>query len=167
MPIQNPKELFVWMLSDVRNREERGKKTFLEISKEAKDPQVKQTLEAYVFAKDKIISTLDECFRLIGQKPMSMEDKFHQVIAEHWRDEYNEIQNPMAKSLFLLFKVRQLMQWHVGEYSALVAMADYVDNRAVGGLIEVCLSDNLTFVERFRRRIWDAVEEDTGLRRAA
>jgi ferritin-like metal-binding protein YciE len=56
MAIQNPKELFVMMLSNVRQREERTTEIFRMINEVAKDPDVKEALESRIFIKDQISS---------------------------------------------------------------------------------------------------------------
>ena len=71
MPVKDQKELFVWMLSDLRRGAEQTTKIFQELEKLAEDPVIKEALQARVFVHDQILSTLDECFRMIGQKPVN------------------------------------------------------------------------------------------------
>ena len=46
MSVQNPKELFVRLLSSLRQGSERGSKIYQELNQMADDPEVKQALEA-------------------------------------------------------------------------------------------------------------------------
>ena len=52
MPIKDPKEVFVWMLSDVRRGAERSIEAFQELAKIAQDPDVKEALDL-LFAEGK------------------------------------------------------------------------------------------------------------------
>lgn len=73
------------------------------------------------------------------------------------------------EALYIRAKADQLMHLHIGEYTALTAMADLSGHYGVGALLETCLADYLTFVERTRRRIRNIVESEIGgkMRKAA
>jgi len=159
MPIRDPKEVFTMILSDVRQSTERATKIFEEISKVAEDPDIKEALEARTLVSKQDLIRLDECFRLIGEKPMQLSGRLHDVFLEDFRRELAEIQSPPAKRLFLLTKISHLVHLRVGEYMALIAAADLTGNYGVGVLLESCLADKLAFVERTRhviRRIAEA-----------
>jgi hypothetical protein len=74
----------------------------------AQDPNIKEALESRVFLQDKILSSLDRCFKLIGEKPVALSGRLHDVFAEDFRRELGEIQAPAAKSIFVPVKANQL-----------------------------------------------------------
>jgi ferritin-like metal-binding protein YciE len=158
MPVNNPKELFVQMLSNVRQGTERTTKIFQEISQVAQNPDVKEAMEARVFVSDTTLAKLDQCFKLIGEQPVKLSGRLHDVFVEDFRKEVAEIQNPMAKHLFILAKANQLIHLRIAEYVALIAAADMTGHYGVGVLLESCLADKLAFVERTRRLIRNIVE---------
>ncbi len=158
MPIKNPKELFVQMLSDLRQGTERTTKIFQEISEAAETPEIKQALEARVFVSEKILATLDQCFKLIGEKPVKPSGRLHDIFVEDFRREIAEIQNPVARKLFLLATVNSLIHFRIAEYVTLIAAADLTGHYAVGVLLESCLADKLALVERTRRMLRNMVE---------
>ncbi len=160
MAVQDPKELFVTLLSDVRQREERTTAIFQEMSEAAEDPDIKEVLESRVFLKSQILSTLDRCFKLIGEQPKKLSDRLHDVFAEDFRKELMEIKSPLAKRLFIIVKANHLIHMRIGEYVALIAMADITGHYGVGSLLENCLADKLAFVERARRRIRNLIESE-------
>ncbi len=83
MTIKDPKELFVRLLSNVRNCEEKSTDLLQEMSQAVQDPDIKEALESRVFLKSQTLSTLDRCFKLIGEKPVSVADeKMQQMVAE-------------------------------------------------------------------------------------
>jgi ferritin-like metal-binding protein YciE len=158
MPVKNPKELFVLLLSDARQGTERTTKILQEISQVAQDPEVKEALEARVFVNDQVLARLDQCFKLIGEQPAKLSGRLHDVFVEDFRRELAEIQSPVAKALFILAKANHLIHLRIAEYVALVAAADISGNHGVGVLLESCLADKLAFVERTRRLIRNIVE---------
>jgi len=153
MPVKNPKELFVRMLSDLRQGTERTTKVFQELGGVAQDPDVKEALEARVFVSQKILDTLDQCFKLMGEQPQKLGGRLHDVFAEDFRRELEEIQNPTVRHLFILAKASHLIHFRISEYKALIAAADLSGHYGVGVLLESCLADKLAFAERARRLI--------------
>jgi ferritin-like metal-binding protein YciE len=159
MPIKDPKELFVWMLSDLRQGAERSTQIFQELAQIAQDPDVKEALEARVFVHEKILSTLDECFRRIGQKAVNTRGKLHEAFVEDFRREVAEIESKETRRLFILSKANRLVHMRMADYEALIGMADLTGHYAVASLLESCLADQTALVERARRLIRQRVEQ--------
>jgi ferritin-like metal-binding protein YciE len=153
MPVKDPKEVFVMILSDVRQSTERSTKFYEEIGQVAQDDDIKEALQARAMISGQILAKLDECFKLIGEKPMKLSGRLHDVFAEDFRKELAEIQSPAAKRLYILTKISHLVHLRMGEYVALIAASDLTGNYGVGVLLESCLADKLAFVERTRRVI--------------
>jgi len=157
MPVKSPKELFVMLLSDARQNTERAAKIYQEISQQAQDPDVKEALESRAWISEKDLSAIDRCFQLIGEQPVKLSGRLQEVFVEDFRRELTEIQNPIAKHLFILAKASNLTHLRIAEYLALVEAADVTGHYAVGVLLESCLADKLAFVERTRRLIRNVV----------
>ena len=158
MPVKNPKELFVMLLSNVREGSEHTTKVMQEIIPMVKDNDIKEALEARVFISNKINDTLDQCFKVIGEKPVKLPGRLAEVFLEDFRKELNEIQSPEARHLFILAKISHLIHLRIGEYVALIAAADVTGHFAAGVLLESCLADKLAFVERTRHLIRERVK---------
>jgi ferritin-like metal-binding protein YciE len=167
MPVQNPKELFIQLLSNLRQGTERSTKFYQELSQLAADPDVKEALEARAFIAEKVLATQDQCFKLIGEKPMTGNSRLQDIFIEDFRKELAEMQNPAAKALFIMIKANQLTHLRIAEYVALIATADLTGHYGVGVLLESCLADKLAFVERNRRLIRNVVETRMEKRMAA
>ncbi len=167
MSVRNPKELFVKMLSDVYHGNENATRIYEELSQAAQDTNVKEALQSRVFLQEKILATLDRCFKLIGEKPAAPGGRVHEVFVEDFRRELGEIQNPAAKALFVLIKANHLIHLRIAEYVALIAMADVTGHFGVGVLLESCLADKMAFLERTRRLIRNTIETKHGIRLAA
>jgi ferritin-like metal-binding protein YciE len=153
MAIKSAKELFVQMLSELRQGSERTTKVFQELTLVAQDPDIKEAIEARVFVSEKVLDTLDHCFKLIGEQPVKPSGRVSEVFAEEFRKELAEIQTPMLRHLFVLAKANHLIHLRIAEYKTLIAAADISGHYGVGVLLESCLADNLAFVERTRRLI--------------
>jgi ferritin-like metal-binding protein YciE len=158
MPVKTPKELFVMLLSDVRQSTKRAANIYQEIGQIAEDPQIKEALEARAFVSEKVLATLDQCFKLIGEQPVQFTGRLQEVFLEDFRKELAEIQSPVARKIFVLAKLNHLAHLRIGEYVALIAAADASGHYGVGVLLESCLADKLAFVERTRRLIRKVVE---------
>jgi ferritin-like metal-binding protein YciE len=167
MPIKDPKEVFLVLLSNVRQGAERGTKIYQEFSQLAQDPDIKEALEARAFISEQALAKLDRCFELIGEKPVKGTGRIQEVFVEDFRKELAEIQSPVAKHLFILAKANHLTHFRIGEYVALTAAADLTGHYAVGVLLESCLADKLAFVERNRRLIRRIAETKVRERMAA
>jgi ferritin-like metal-binding protein YciE len=153
MLVKNQKELFVMLLSDARQNAERSTKLYQEISQVAQDPDIKEALESRAWITEKDLAAIDRCFQLIGEQPVKLSGRLQEVFVEDFRRELAEIQNPIAKHLFVLAKATHLVHLRIAEYVALVAAADITGHYAVGVLLESCLADKVAFVERTRRLI--------------
>ena len=167
MIVKNQKELFVMLLSDARQNAERSTKLYQEISQAAQDPDVKEALESRAWISEKDLAAIDRCFQLIGEQPVKLNGRLQEVFVEDFRRELAEIQNPIAKHIYVLAKASHLVHLRMAEYVALVAAADVTGHYAVGVLLESCLADNVAFVERTRRLIRNFVATKLAAKAAA
>jgi len=158
MPVNNPQEMFVLLLSDVRRKTERSIEFYREAGKIAEDPDIKEAIESRAFVAEKSLEKIDEAFKLIKQKPVTLSGRTEEVFVEDFRREVAEIKSPVVRRIFVLSKLMHLTHWRIGEYMALVAAADTTGHYGVGVLLESCLGDYLSFVERNRRIIRKALE---------
>jgi len=151
MPIKNPRELFVHMLSNLRQGTERATKVVQEFTQQVQDTDIREALEARIFVSQKILDTLDQCFKIIGEQPVKVSGHLYDAFVEDFRSGLAEIQNPTVRNLFVLAKANQVLHLRIAEYRSLVAAADLSGHFAVGVLLESCLADKLAFVERTSR----------------
>jgi ferritin-like metal-binding protein YciE len=167
MAARNPKEVFLMLLSDARRNTERSGELYREISQAAENPDVKEALEARAFIAEKNLEALDECFDIIGEKPVKLSGRLHEVFLEDFRRELSEIQSPAARHLYILARATHLAHLRIAEYTMLVAAADVTGHYGVGVLLESVLADKLAFLERDRRIIRHIIEGKIAERVAA
>jgi ferritin-like metal-binding protein YciE len=141
------------LLSNARNHTERSINAYELIGQHAENPDVKEALKAREFVAEENLRTLDECFEMIGEKPVQLSGKLHDVFVEDFKRELAEIQSPAARHLYILAKATHLAHLRFAEYAALVAAADATENYGVGVLLESVLADKLAFLERDRRLV--------------
>jgi ferritin-like metal-binding protein YciE len=165
MAIKNAKELFVSMLSHVRHGTERSAAIYQELGELAQNPEIQEALAARAFVSQQTLAKLDEAFKLIGEKPVNVTGKLHDVFVEDFRRELAEIQSAEAKRLFVLAKANHLNHMRTAEYVT-VAAADVSGHQGVGVLLESCLVDHLAFVERTKRLIRHVIEAKIAARAA-
>jgi len=89
------------------------------------------------------------------------------MLLEDFRRELAEIQGPLARRIFALVKLNHLAQFRASEYRALIAAAEAVGHYGVSLLLETCLADRLTFVERTQRFLRELVEARVAERASA
>jgi ferritin-like metal-binding protein YciE len=167
MTIKNPKDVFVQLLTNLRQGTERSTEFFKEISQLALDPDIKEAMETRVFISQDILAKLDQCFKLIGEEPVKLSGRLTEMFFEDFRKELGEIQNPVARHLFILAKVNHLVHLRIAEYVTLIAAADISGHFAVGLLLETCLAEKLAFVERTRRLVRKLIEVKVATKIAA
>ena len=167
MPAKDPKDVFLMLLSHVRQGTERGAKLYDEIGDIAKDPEIKEAIEARAFVSKSVLARLDECFKIIGEKPVQLSGELRETFLEDFRKEFNETQSPAARRLYVAAKLIRLTHMRIGEYVALTEAADLAGHHGVAILLETCLADKLAFVERNRRLIRRIAEARVAERLAA
>ena len=167
MQSKTPKELFLLLMSDARQSAERTTKTMQEISLIAQDPQVKEAVEETETTGNQIVARLDQCFAIIGEKPMKLSGKLHDIVVGEIRKEAADIQVPLVRQLYVLSKAIQLIHLRISEYIALIAAADITGNHVVKELLESNLADKVAAVEKARRLIRRIVEAKIQERSAA
>jgi len=172
MPIEDPKEVFVTLLSEARQNAEKAAEFHKELAQMVQDhPQIKELIEARAFLSVKALEHLDHCFKLIGARPVIVKARLHEVFAEELRKGLAEIKSPVARHLFLLAKLAHFNHIRIGEYEALLA-ADVIGHPGVAVLLEGAKAARVAFAERTRhlaRRIVEAkvVERKIAAERAA
>src|SRR5579883_1996326 len=72
MAVKNPKELFLMMLSQVRQGTERSTNIYRELGEAAQNPEIKQAFEARAFVNRQNLEKIDEAFKLLGEKPVQL-----------------------------------------------------------------------------------------------
>ena len=153
MPTTTAKELAVSMLSELRHGAERSQKIYDELGSAAQNPEIKEALNAREMISSQVLSRLDECFKLIGEKPAKVNQRMHEIFLEDFRRELNEIQSPLARKIFVLAKASHLVHLQAAGYAALITLSDTLGHPGVGVLLESCLADKLAFAERTKRLI--------------
>jgi ferritin-like metal-binding protein YciE len=148
MFIDNPYELFVLLLSKVRQDTERTAQMFQDFNKIAQNADVKEFLDARVFASQRVIEKLHECFKIIGEEPVKLSGRLQEIFVEDFRKELADIKSPIARELYVLAKASQLIYLRIGEYVALIAAAEITGHYGVGALLESCLAEKIAFAER-------------------
>lgn len=167
MTVRDPKELFNWMLSNVRQGAEHATTVYQELSEKAERPEVKEALQARAFVSNKMLSTLDECFKMTGMQPMSTGQRLQEIFLEDFRSEFQQIESPEARAIFVLIKANHLNSLRIGELWALVETADAMGHYGVGTLLSSVLGDKIAFAEHTKHLLRNLVQGRMEMRRAA
>jgi len=164
--INTPQELFVALLSNVMRREEKMGDILTQIAGKAQDPDIKQAIESREFVREQQVMALKHCFKLLGAEPTEPETRLHEMFVEDFKKHVAAIEGPVAKRLFVLAKINNLMRLHANEYAVLTAMADFTNHYGVAVLLETCQATNDALADRARSAIRSTVKERVAERRA-
>src|SRR5436189_1463612 len=167
MTIKNPKDVFLRLMSEARSNTERSANLYREISQAAEHPIVQEALEARAFITDKNLEILDQCFEIIGETPMKLIGRLHDVFFEDFGRDLAEIQSPAGRHLYMLAKATHLAYLRFAEYVMLIAASDACGHYGVGLLLESTLADKLAFLERTQRLVRHIIEGKVAERLAA
>jgi ferritin-like metal-binding protein YciE len=159
MPITSMNEIVVSMLSELRHGAERCQPIYQELAQAIQSPQIKEALKSRGMIASQVLSRLDECFKLINEKPVKVNQRLRDVFIEDFRKELNEIQQPLARKLFVLAKANHLAHLEIAAYVALIEAADTQGHPGVAILLESCLADELAFAGRAKRLIRQHLEQ--------
>ena len=159
MPIATPKDLFVVMLSDLRHGAERSQIVYKELAEAAQDPEIKEVLDARASITGNILSRLDECFKLIGEKPVPADLKVREEFVENFRKELAEIKAPLVRKLFVLSRAHRLLHLRIAEHEALIAASGMLAHPAVRLHLEAILAEKRAHAEALKRLIAERVRE--------
>jgi len=159
MPIATPKDLFVVMLSDLRHGAERSQIVYKELAEAAQDPEIKEVLDARASITGNILSRLDECFNLIGEKPVPADLKVREEFVENFRKELAEIKAPLVRKLFVLSRAHRLLHLRIAEHEALIAASGMLAHPAVRLHLEAILAEKRAHAEALKRLIAERVRE--------
>jgi ferritin-like metal-binding protein YciE len=147
---------------------------FQNLAEIAEDSDIKQALEVRAFVSQKVVETLDQCFKLIGEQPVPLSGtrtRIYDVLAEDFRKEVADIQDTKTRRFYILAKLNNLAHIRAAEYKTLIAAADISGNYGVAALLETCLADKLALAERtqkwLRRVAETEMAERIAVKRAA
>ena len=167
MAITDHKQLFVRLLSNLRQGAENTTTIYQMMSQAAEMPEIKEALEARAFVSNKVLSTIDECFKVIGEQPSATSGRLYDVFIEDFRKDLSEIESPELRHMFILSKANHLNHLRMGEYILLIESADKMGHYGVGLMLASCLADKIAFTERSRRLIRNIIEGRVEARRAS
>ncbi len=157
--LNTPQELFVALLSNVMRREEKLGEVLTQIASHTKDDDIKQALQSREFVREQQVASLKHCFKLLGAEPVEPETRLHEMFVEDFKKQVAAIEGAVAKRLFVLAKINNLMRLHANEYAVLTAMADFTNNYGVAVLLEACQATNDALADRARSAIRSTVKE--------
>lgn len=72
MPVQSPRDLFVFELSTVHAAEQSILQQLSQMEQACQNPQIKQLFSQHITDTQGQVSRVQECFRLIGAQPMNV-----------------------------------------------------------------------------------------------
>ncbi len=155
MRVQTPMELFVLLLSSVRENAVLHSATLEHMIGLLQDSSVRDGLQPTYVALDKTLAKVDRCFDVIRESPVAVRSDVYSVMMMEMRAALADINAPEVRRLYVLSKIHQLNYLRIGELLAVIAAADATEHRGLGVLLESCLVEKLAFMDATARLITD------------
>lgn len=167
MALSAAEQVFLLLLSNARHGTERAARFYEEISHYSPYADIKENLHSRALMASKTVTVLDECFGLLRMAPVRARGRVEEAFADDFRHELIELQSPTTVALFILAKATHLQNFRTAEYVAVAASAEVAGHPEIAALLERCLAEYLSSMERTRGMIRDAVAENIAHKPAA
>ena len=158
MIVESPKDFFEFLLSSAAEDAERLPQALEQLSRDVEDKNIGDVLNAQAIVLRNMISVLGRCFRFLGCQRTETHGRLLDMFIEEHRRDLAEISSPTARRLCVLTQASALIQFSIGEFATLIAIAEMIGNSGVCLLLDGCLAENTAFIERTKRLIGSIVE---------
>ncbi len=156
------KEVYLQKLADLRRGSELTAQLCGQICAVAHNPMTEEALIGRVFVFEKVCAILDECFRLLHEKPARPTANDRATYAEELSQKLEQLPKSLSRHHLILAYVNGLVQSRIAEYLDAVAASQLARSHvnrivtskllAVGMLLESCFAESFAAVERSRQR---------------
>lgn len=141
------------MLNELRQGMERSRKIYEELTLAVQNTRIKDALSARSLISAQNLGRLDECFKILGDKPARTDQHDDSLFLRELQQELDEIESADTRRMVVLDKASRLGQLHEAVYVASIEAADALGYPAISLLLESCLADRRVFAERTKRLI--------------
>ncbi len=149
MPVQSPRDLFVYGLSEMHSAEQSILQQLPQLEQVCQNPQVKQTLSNHITETQRQVSRLQECFRLLGVQPMSVTCHAVDCMQQDFQSFMQQNPSRDVIDLFCLGAAGKTEHYEIASYTGLIDKARAMGQSQVVSLLE----DNLNEEQRMAQSV--------------
>ena len=148
MPLQSPRDLFVYDLSAVHSAEQSTLQIYPQMEHQCRDPQVKQLFSDVTTNLQRQITRIQECFRLMGQQPMSVPCYTADGFNRDWQQFVQQGPSQDIIEVFSLELASQIGHYKLAAYKHLVEDARAMGQSQCASSLEDSLHEKESTVQR-------------------
>lgn len=148
MPMQSPRDLFLYELSALHSSEQMIAQMLPMLAQEASDPQVQQGLEHHLEETQQQISNLEQVFQQLGAQPMQVQS----MAVDGLRQDHDTFlqQQPSEQALtgFIVAASAKTEHFEMACYRGLVQKAQAMGEQEVVQLLQQNLQQEETMAQK-------------------
>ncbi|MHB1161988.1 MAG: YciE/YciF ferroxidase family protein [Chloroflexota bacterium] len=139
MPLQNPRDLFVYELSSAHSMEQSLLKQLPQMEQACQNPQVKQLISNHITDTQRQSSRVEECFRMMGVQPMNVTCHAIDCMQQDFQSFMQQSPSQENIDMFCLGATAKTEHYEIATYTGLVEKARLMGETQVVSVLE----DNL------------------------
>lgn len=139
MPLQSPRDLFVYDLSTIHAAEQSILQQLSQMEQACQNPQIKQMFSHQITDTQRQVSRVQECFRLIGAQPMNVTCYAVDCMQQDMQQFIQQGPSQNVIDMFCLGAALQTEHYEIACYRGLVEKARMMGETQVVSVLE----DNL------------------------
>ncbi len=139
MPLQSPRDLFVYDLSSMNAVEQSLLQQLPQMEQACKNPQVKQAISNHITDTQRQASRVQECFRLIGAQPMNIRCHAIDCMQQDFQEFMQQSPSQEVIDMFCVGVTDKTEHFEIAGYTGLIEKARLMGESQVVSLLE----DNL------------------------
>jgi ferritin-like metal-binding protein YciE len=139
MPLQSPRDLFVYDLSTIHAAEQSILQQLSQMEQACQNPQIKQMFSQQITDTQRQVSRVQECFRLIGAQPMNVTCYAVDCMQQDMQQFIQQGPSQNVIDMFCLGAALQTEHYEIACYRGLVEKARMMGETQVVSVLE----DNL------------------------
>lgn len=141
MPLQNPRDFFVYGLSSMHSAEQSIVQQLGQMEQRCQNPQIKQLLSNHITETQRQVSRIEECCRVMGVQLMNVPNHTISCKAQDWQSFIQ--QNPSQEfiDMYSLGAAFNTEHYEIASYTSLINMARWMGESQVASLLEDTLRE--------------------------
>lgn len=153
MPIQSPRDLFVYDLSVMHSAEQGILNVLSQMEQNVQNPQLKQLFGDHVTTTQRQVTRIQECFRMMGEQPMNVTCHVVEGLQRDMQDFMQQQPGQSVIDMFALGTASKTKHYEIASYRILVQMARAMGAQQCASSLEDSLREEESTAQRVEQII--------------
>ncbi|HEX2987621.1 MAG TPA: DUF892 family protein [Chloroflexota bacterium] len=151
MPVQNPRDLFIYDLSTVLAAEQSISQQLSQMEQACQNPQVKQMFSQHITDTQRQVSRVQDCFRLIGAQPMNVSCYAVDCMQQDMQQFVQQGPSQDMIDMFCLGAALKTEHYEIAAYRGLVEKARMMGETQLVSVLEDNLREEIDTCKQVRQ----------------